>query len=342
MKRILALFQRLKPALASVEPAVERLLYSLSASAIVLVVLNEFVPRETLTIPLVGMSWRSLLAWVQTVTWSAYVLDFVLYGLASGHPIDYAFGNKEKERTGHMVELIICITWSPFTEGVLIHQLQNVLSLQTVLLVGAVAHIVRLGRGAIRQFSDHPFIVLCCATGILMTSGAAILTQVEPQTFKSFPDGLWYVYMTTFTIGTNMNPTSTLGRLVTGVVVAIGMGLGSVFIGFMAETARMILFKGGDMNAKILAALTLNNQLVQELNERLKRAVESGKDGCSLRDEMSAHRKMLEQLVKLSQVAGDGTVPVELLSPPAGLEGQPVPKEWKVFYRGVWLTIRAE
>lgn len=292
LRKVMGLFQKLRPLLAHFEPTIERVLYTLSFAAVVLVVLNEFVPAHFLTLPWIDMPWQRFLLHVQEVTWSLYVLDFLLYGLASGQPWQYA--------KRHVVELVICLTWSPFTEAVLIHQLHNVLSLQNVFLIGIIAHVVRLARGAIRQFSHNPFIVLCCATGVLMIAGAATLTQVEPQTFRSFPDAAWYVYMTTFTIGTNINPQTPLGRVVTGIIVAMGMGLGSVFIGVMAETARQILFKGGDMQAKILAALTLNNRLVQECNDLLRQGLDSTKNG-SIKEEVSGLNREVGDVKRMVQ-----------------------------------------
>jgi hypothetical protein len=212
------------------------------------------------------VDWVSLRTWVQIVTWSAFILDVVLYGIVSRRPITYV--------REHWVELVICFTWMPFHTNVLLQQLTSVLSLQTLVLIGTVAHVIRIARWVTHRFSEHPFVVLSAVGAVIIVAGSVALMQVEPETFKTFSDTAYFVFMTIFTVGSNLAPHTLVGRIVVCVLTAGGIATGMVFLTTLSRFIGSRLFPGQNENELLLKQLARNGDLLEKLVEQQTEATE--------------------------------------------------------------------
>jgi hypothetical protein len=266
MKQILS-GQHVRAALAKLEPLFGGLQFVLSCLAILLVTINELLPQRDVHIPWLNWDWGYAQNLAQMVTWVVFVGVFVVYALASGRAFKYA--------RAHWVELVVCLTWIPFTEGVVLRQLHSLLSLQTLVLIGSVAHVIRVARWTQQRFNAHPIVVLCAAAAILVTAGSAVLMQVEPQTFSSFPDSAWYVLTMMFTVGAPIAPTTMAGRLVSAVIITLGVGHGAMFVGTVSRMISQRLFKSEDATEKLRQQVEKNNQLLEENNRLLREVLQA-------------------------------------------------------------------
>jgi hypothetical protein len=274
--------ERLKSWLNRLEPFIEGLLFILSAAAVLLVVVNEFVPNQDMIVPYVGVTWQHFRWIVQVTTWSAFILDVTLYGLVSFHFFRYA-----KE---HWLELTICVAWFPFQHDVLLQHFQNIASLQTFVLIGSVCHLIRMAKWTIQKFSQHPVVVILAAAVVLVTSGALVLMQVEPQTFGNFQDSAFFVVMTIFTVGSDLNPHTLAGRVVTGVLTAGGIALGMLFLTTLSRIIARRLFPGHDVNEKLLQQLDKNAELMTQLIAQQKEAASIDRQRLALLEEYVLNR----------------------------------------------------
>jgi hypothetical protein len=257
---------RLKMALERLEPMIEGLLFLVSATAVVLVVLNEFLPSRSTVVPLLNVQWGTMLKTMQIVTWSAFVLDVFLYGFVSARPIKYA--------REHKVELIICITWLPFGGEVLLQHLHSLLSLQTLVVIGICAHIWRVARWVSRRYRAHPLVVIASMSVVLISTSAVLLTLVEPETFTTVQSAAFYVYMAIFTVGSDMHAHTTAGRVVTVVVSTFGIGLGWLYLTIFARMMSKRYFDDADGTGQLLEQMSEQSRLTQQLATQLAESTE--------------------------------------------------------------------
>jgi len=274
--------ERLKSWLNRLEPSIEGLLFILSAAAVFLVVVNEFVPNQDMVVPYVGVTWQHFRWIMQVTTWSAFILDVALYGLVSFHFWRYA-----KE---HWLELTICVVWFPFQHDVLLQHFQNIASLQTFVLIGSVCHLIRMAKWTIQKFSQHPLVVVMAAAVVLVTSGSLVLMQVESQTFTNFQDTAFYVVMTIFTVGSDLNPHTLPGRLVAAIITAGGIALGMIFLTTLSRIIARRLFPGQDVNEKLLQQVDKNAELMNQLIAQQQEAASIDRQRLALLEEYVLNR----------------------------------------------------
>jgi voltage-gated potassium channel len=279
----------IKRLLVRYEGLVETAQFLLSALAVILVVSNEFVgARGDTTLPFIDMSWTQAQVILRTFIWATFLAVYSTYTLASGRPFRYA--------REHVLELLVCLTWIPFYDGVLFRQLHTIFSLDMLLLIGSVVHGWRVARWTVKRFAAHPLVVLAASVLVLIASASPILVQVEPQTFPTLEDAAWFCVQTITTVGYgDLSPHTSAGKIVAVFLMVGGVGLGMVFLGTVSKMVAKKLLEH-DPNMKEEAALRQtildNNRLLtqllaeqQETNRLLReRAGAPADDGSSHKD----------------------------------------------------------
>ena len=265
--------QYLREKLARFESRFSSALTACSFLALALVGANELVTQGS-SIPLLGIAWSDLHIWLRTIVWLLYVAYFALYAVASKNPLSFA--------RQHVLELVICVCWLPYSgDGFLRHLTQiklldGILSLEALQLVGTIAHAWRALRATAQRFNQHPLFVTGSAALVVLCSAAGLLRRFEPQTFKSFWDAAWYALVTITTIGYgDLVPHSPIGRIIGAVLMVSGISLVAVFIGLMSEIMHQRLLKKdpAKRDAALYEArgeLTRNNELLAALVEEQK------------------------------------------------------------------------
>ena len=227
---------------------VEDVLIALSAIAVVLVVFNEFLPHEQFQVPILGISWSIAQQIVRGFTWASFVTVFLVYGFTSHRRIwNYCFK--------WWLELVICVLWLPFLPPTLIQQFHGIFSLQTLVLIGTVAHVARISGWSRRKLSKHPVWAVGAWTASLITVCTVVLMFVEPQTFTNFHESALSVFMTALTIGGDIRPTTLVGKDVYAMVATAGVGILAVWYGVIREWVQYTVFKHLDATKKILEEL---------------------------------------------------------------------------------------
>lgn len=259
----------MKSLLARFEPVSEMAQFLLSIAAVLLIVTNEFSATRDFVVPWLDTSWAQLQVVMRSLTWAVFVGAFVLYGAYSGNVSAYC--------RKHYLSLIVCLTWFPYYGGTIFQAHHTLLSLEMFTLIGSIAHAWRVARWTVRRFSAHPVIVIGASALVLVTSSAALLTQVEPQTFPNLGEAAWFCVESVFTVGYgDIVPHTAAGRLVTTGIILLGAGLVAVFIGYIAKlvSAKLSLHEESHANEKVLAELAATKEQVAELVAEQKRTNE--------------------------------------------------------------------
>lgn len=260
----------IKELLTRLEGKFEALLFVLSALAVTLVVSSEFV-TSNFTVPWLNMGWDRLQVILRTVIWLFFVAHCSVYTVFSGRPLHYV--------RKHMLEFLVCITWMPYYDGSLLRHLNTILSIETLLLIGAVAHAWRVARWTINRFSTHPLIVVGSAAVVMVASASALLTQVEPTTFPNLWDAAWYCVNTIFTVGYgDLVPKTGPGRAVGFVLMLGGISLAGVFIATVTNMVKeKLIAKPGaesENNKQLHCDLESTNRLLSDLIIEIRRSNE--------------------------------------------------------------------
>jgi len=265
--------QYLREKLARFESRSTSALTACSFLALALVGANELITQGS-TIPLLGCAWSNVHIWLRTIIWLLYVGYFGVFALASKNPLSFA--------REHLLELVICVCWLPYSgDGFLRHLTQikvldGILSLEALQLIGTIAHGWRAMRATAHRFNQHPLFVTGSAALVVVCSAAGLLTRFEPQTFKTFWDAAWYALVTITTIGYgDLVPHTPIGRVIGAVLMVSGISLVAVFISLMSEIMHRRLLKKdpAKRDAALYEArgeLTRNNELLAALIEEQK------------------------------------------------------------------------
>jgi len=265
-----ASYENLKALAKRFEGFVDTFQFILSAIAVTLVIANEFV-NHAFTVPYIGVDWPQMVVAIRAFTWMVFLFDFIMYGLASGRPLRYA--------RSHLLELVVCITWVPYYDAALLKHFNGFLTIDVLTVIGSVVHTWMVGRWTVRRFARHPHVVIASCALVCIATAAPILMKVEPETFKTLPDALWFCVQTIFTVGYGeIVPHSDLGRLVATILIIFGVGIAWVFIALMTRLVQQKVMKEedpiaalgkkvDDLIAENKATNDLNRQLLEELRK---------------------------------------------------------------------------
>jgi hypothetical protein len=240
-----------RPILERVGPYVEGFTVLLSVFAVVLILLAQFPPGGPVPLQVAGVS--SELA-VQGSIWTVFVVIFALYGLTHRRLLTYV--------RKFWLELVVCITWIPFMDLPFVQQMHAAVPL---ILIGTMAHFLRAARWVMKRFERHPFVMLGTATVVLVVVASTILMKVEPETFTSFQETVFFVYMTALTLGAKSQASTLAGEIVVMVVATAGVGVVAVVIGTVREFMQRRIFGDTDMQVRTIKQLEAHNTLLQQL-----------------------------------------------------------------------------
>ena len=203
--------------------------------------------------------------------WAVFLAVFLLYGLT--HRALKSYARK------FWLELVVCLSWAPF---IMVPVFSHAVELLPLTLIGTMAHVVRSARWVSKRFQKNPFVVLLTIVIVIVTLAAAVLMKIEPETFTSFQESVFFVYMTALTLGGKFQANTLAGEIVVMLVATAGVGVVAIVIGSVREFLQRRIFGDHDLQVKLLHQMEENNRLAQQIltqqqdfDKRLK-AVETG------------------------------------------------------------------
>ena len=260
-----------RPILETVGPYVEGFTVCLSVFAVILILLAQFPPGGPLDLP-ATIAGISSVTFVQTSIWAIFAVVFALYGITHRNPIKYI--------RKFWLELVVCVSWIPFVD---LPGISHLVALLPVTMIGTLAHFARSARWVMVRFKQHPFVVMLTAVVLLVVVAATLLMKIEPETFTSFQESVFFVYMTALTLGGKFQANTLAGEIVVMIVATCGIGVLAMVIGVVREFLQRRIFGDYDLQLQILRLSTENQALLQRLadqqsqfDERLSK-VEKGK-----------------------------------------------------------------
>ncbi|MBX9689153.1 MAG: potassium channel family protein [Candidatus Obscuribacterales bacterium] len=263
------------------------LLFLLSCLALALFASNELAAIKPNVIPVNQENWDFLQLLARFAVWSGFLMHFLSYGFLSGSPWKYA--------REHFLELLVCIAWFPQPNMHLLRDLTQVLSLESLQLIGTLANGYLLVRHIVRNLSTHPVIVTGSVFLFVIVAASELLMQVEPQTFPNLFDAIWYSMVTTTTIGYgDIVPKTPAGRCIGMVLMLSGISLAAAFIGIVSQFMQKRL--GNEAEHKEVKDLRLELSAERNRNQRLLDALERN-------NELSA--RILAELEKQSKAKSE-------------------------------------
>lgn len=251
-----------RPLLERVGPYVEGFTALLSVLAVILILMAQFPAGSPLDLPdkIAGINCDKF---VQAAIWVSFVVIFAMYGFTHRSLPVYA--------RKFWLELVVCLTWIPFFNVPVISHLH---SLMPLVMIGTLAHVVRAARWVMLRFARNPFVVLTTFTTLVMTVAAALLMKIEPETFTSFQESVFFVYMTALTLGGKFQANTLAGEIVVMAVATVGVGVVAVVIGTVREFMQRRIFGDNDTQVKILDEIQQQNLLLKQIREEQARQAE--------------------------------------------------------------------
>jgi hypothetical protein len=141
----------------------------------------------------------------------------------------------------------------------------HMVELLPLTLIGTMAHVVRSARWVSKRFQAHPFVVLFTIVVVIVTLAAAVLMKIEPETFSSFQESVFFVYMTALTLGGKFQANTLAGEIVVMLVATAGVGVVAIVIGSVREFLQRRIFGDNDLQVKLLQQMEENNRLAQQI-----------------------------------------------------------------------------
>lgn len=241
-------------------------LFLLSLLALGLFASNEIVAMQPNLLPMSKDNWAAVQLFGRFAVWISFVAHFITYGMLSGNPLKYA--------RGHLIQLLICLAWFPHHDASILRNLTDLLSVETVQLIGTLANGYLVVRHIVRSLKTHPLVVTGSAFLFVIVTASELLVQVEPETFKNLFDALWYSIVTTTTIGYgDIVPHSFAGRCIGIVLMISGISLAGAFIGIVAQFMQKRLGQHDEQKetAQLKAKLAEEQARTQRLIEALEK-----------------------------------------------------------------------
>jgi voltage-gated potassium channel len=159
---------------------------------------------------------------------------------------------------GHIFELVIVVATLPFYPA----------SLQSarLLRLARVLRLLRLARLGNRVFTEDGVRYAALAAALTILGGGAAYASVE---HLNTWDGVWWAINTMTTLGGGQKPTSDMGRVITIVVLAVGIGFVAFFTGAIAE--RFVRRDVRVLEAGVDHVDTVELQIASEIREITQR-----------------------------------------------------------------------
>lgn len=286
----------------------------LSVMSVFFVLINEVT--EAITIPWIHSSWSVIMHSSRLFTWLAFLTVYLVLG-ATSHRKPWNYARK------WWLEGVIIIAWNPWMGSVALVQDLNIVSLQSLLLIGMLAHVARVARWLISEAKHHPMVGVGAAFGVVITWGAAFMMLAEKGTFGTFGDSLFTVYMTGLTLGGPLSPQSSWGRIAFCVVAGAGVTMWAVYNSVIREWVHRVLFKENELIARIFEVVeTIKVHMTNRTNQldRLQGQIDTlNATVAAQKRELTLQRRMMREMHAFIL---HGTRPEEL-APEAPVEAPP-------------------
>jgi len=182
----------------------------LVASALVVpaIVIEQSQPSAT---------WQEVAQILNWVIWLAFLSEFVV--------LIYLTDNRRRWLREHQLETAIVFLTPPFLLAVF----QPIRVLRLLRLV----RLLRLAQTSRRIFSLEGLRFTALLTLLMTLGGGAAFASVEKG--LSIDDGIYWAITTITTVGSHIEPHSTVGRLLTVMLVLVGAGFVTILTGAVAQ-----------------------------------------------------------------------------------------------------------
>lgn len=252
--------------------AADSFLYLVSAIAVATFLFDQMMSGNT-NFSFFGIHWTQFQHLVQIAIWSMFLGVYVLMGSTSHR-------NWQNYARKWWLETIILVTWAPFP-----HEWTP----QALVLLGSIAHVVRMARWTRQTFTENALFVIGVSTLSMNVIGTALLMVVEPQTYSSYDQTSFTVFMTAMTMGPAIPPVTTAGRAVFYFISAGGVTIVAIFVGVMREYIQRL------MGHRDLSLETLNK--VMELKAAVEKLIAPGSAiSDEFMEQLSAQRATIASL----------------------------------------------
>ncbi len=214
--------------------------------AMVVLILGNVAAITLETVDSVRAEWSGLLWWVEVVTVGLFTVEYFARLWVSDHHLHLRRFGAIRARLRYAFSpfaVIDILAIAPFYLGMILAttDLRVLLVLRLLRLLKlaryspALASLGRVLSEERRALGAAVFVML-----VLLTVAATAMYHAErhaqPEVFGSIPDAMWWAMATLTTVGYgDVVPVTTIGRLIGGVVMVIGIGMFAIPIGIIAS-----------------------------------------------------------------------------------------------------------
>ncbi|MFL5964506.1 MAG: potassium channel family protein [Gaiellaceae bacterium] len=189
--------------------------------------------------------WRDAAAVVNWLIWLVFAAEILI--------TTWVASNRLRWLGKHVLEIVIVVATVPFYPA----------SLQSarILRLARVLRLLRLAQISRRAFSIEGVRYAALAAALTVLGGGAAYAAVEKHGMSTW-DGVWWAITTMTTVGYGGSPSTDMGRLITIMVLAVGIGFVAFFTGAIAER-----FLRGDLGTVEGELSTIENDEADVLHE---------------------------------------------------------------------------
>lgn len=222
-----------------------KLVYDISISSLALVasiiaivqILNDSIPEYT----------DNILNIIDNGIWAIFVIDYIVRLVSSESKIDFVKNNK--------IDLISILPFNAMLQALRIFKIFRVFKLTKLLklakLLRLTSLILRFKKNGWKFVKTNNFQYVLTVTVSIIFLGALGMMVAEK---KSFPDALWWSFVTTTTVGYgDISPASGIGRILASILMVTGIG----FVGMLTGTITTF-FIGNKPNKSVRADIIDN------------------------------------------------------------------------------------
>jgi voltage-gated potassium channel len=160
--------------------------------------------------------------------WLAFALDYAIDVWRADHRSAYV--------RGHWFDLALIVVSPPLLVPAAAQALRALRALRLLRAIAVVGVVLeRLGRPLSRDVA----LVIVAVLAIVVLAGGLLIVQAEPASFRTLPQGYAWAVATLVTAGHTMpEPTTTVGRAISTLIVVMGLGTFAALAASVATTRR--------------------------------------------------------------------------------------------------------
>jgi voltage-gated potassium channel len=213
-----------------------------------------------------GQPWETIGSVLNWLTWLAFLTELVVMLRVSRHPLTWL--------KRHPLDAFVVVLSPPFLPGGLAAaRLFRLLRVLRLFRLFSIRQVVSLN--GIRYAA---FLVVCA-----IVVGGVAFSEIENDQAPTAWDGIWWAVTTVTTVGSDISPATTGGRLIAIAIMVVGISFVALLTGFLADRfIRHEVEEDAETHEKhVLERLEQIDQRLQ----RLERTLDGGNlDGGKERD----------------------------------------------------------